>query len=131
MNLKLEQEKFIQLIDKNSFKIKPEITMEFLDLDKFKNDFTLFVEFSNLTFGNKLDDDCQQYGNLTVQCYLVFRNNPSKQLNENLLEATDEFYRLLKDNDIKINSLDFYNYATGTKYIVASEFNISLDIKLN
>ena len=130
MNLQNEQEKFLKLIE-NDFIDKPEITVEFLDLDKFKNDFTLFIDFSNLSFNDKeLNDDCQEYGTLNVQCYLVLRNDIPKNLNNKLLIHTDNFYHFLKENDIKIEGIDFYNFASGTKYIVASEFSLKLNVTL-
>jgi hypothetical protein len=130
MNLQHEQENFIKLIE-NNFIDKPEVTTEFLDLDKFKNDFTLFVDFSEIKFeDNKLSDDCQEYGKLNIQCYLVLRNDTPKNLNNKLLAHTDNFYHFLKEYDINTENIDFYNFASGTKYIVASEFSLILDIKL-
>lgn len=129
MNLQYEQEQFIALIE-NEYKDKPIITTEFLDLDSFKNDFTLFVDFSNLKFETDKDDDCQDYGKLAIQCYLVLRNDTAKNLKNKLLNYTDNFFNLLRDNDIKIEDIDFYGFASGTKYIVASAFNLILNIDL-
>ena len=129
MELLNEQEKFIDLI-KNEYPENPEITTEFLDLDKFKNDSTLFIDFANLEFKSDIDDDCGEYGRLAVQCYLVLRNDTPKNLNNKLLNNTGTFYKFLKENSIKIESIDFYNYASGTKYIVASEFSLILNILL-
>lgn len=131
MNLKNEQYNFIKLITDN-YPGTYSLTTDFLDLDVHKNDFTIFVEFSNIDLSNHVNsDDCTKYGKLLVQIYLVLRNDNSLNLNTKLLESTDSFYKLLYKNDIEVRNIDFYNYASGTKYIVASEFSVSLDIVLN
>jgi len=133
MNLNKEQEQFINLIEdnyNNYCDLKYQVTTEFLDLDKFKSDFTIFVSFDNLNFISKYDDDCTDYGKLNISCYLVLRNDKSENLNSKLLFSTDAFFEMLKNNNIEINSIDFYNYASGTKYIVASEFALIQNIEL-
>ena len=131
MNLKQEQEQFVEFI-KNNYNVNCDITTEFLDLDKFKSDITLFIGFDNINFElSKYDDDCMNYGKLNVSCYLVVRNDTPSNLNNKLLESTDEFYKLIEnENYIDLKNIEFFNYVSGNKYIVATEFTLGLLIKL-
>jgi hypothetical protein len=116
----------------------PEITTEFLDLDKFKNDFTLFIDFSQINFRNSAyDDDCGDIENLSLIIYLVHRNNTCKILQNKKLDSAYSFYNMVKKTNnlgvaqnISIDSIDFYNWVEGTKYLVVTEINLSLIIEI-
>jgi hypothetical protein len=117
---------------------EPEITTEFLDFDKFKGDFTLFLDFARIDFRqSNYEDDCGDIEHLTLTIYLVHRNNKSSVLNENNLDSANAFYEMIKDKpsfDVAqntiIESIDFYKYVEGTKYLVVSEIALSLDIEV-
>jgi hypothetical protein len=117
---------------------EPEITTEFLDFDKFKKDFTLFIDFSNIDFRqSKYNDDCGDIEHLSLVVYLVHRNNQSDILNERNLDSAYAFYTMIRKNirlgiaqNTTIESIDFYNYVEGNKYLVCTEINLSLDIEV-
>ena len=128
MNLIKVQEDFINLI-KNNYKEKYELSLDFIDLDKFKNDFTIFVEFEGIKPKSNLSDDCSEYGELKSQVYLVIRNDTSSNLKSKILNATSDIFNILINDDIKVEGIEFYNYVSGTKYITASEFDLKIDIE--
>jgi hypothetical protein len=144
MTFKQQQEILINFI-KDNYKdylpahIKePEITTEFLDFDKYKGNFTLFIDFSQINFKeNNYEDDCGNIENLSATIYLVHRNNQSAVLNELNLDASFAFYKMIDENpslgiaqDTTINSIDFYKYVEGQKYLVCTEINLLLDIEI-
>jgi hypothetical protein len=139
-----QQEKIIDFITDNYKSYlpntikEPEITTDFLDFDRFKNDFTLFIDFSKIGFPqSNYDDDCGDIENLSLIIYLVHRNNKSEILNNNNLEAAYSFYKMVKDKpelgvaqSTIIESIDFYKYVEGNKYLVVTEIDMSLSIEI-
>jgi hypothetical protein len=144
MNFKTQQETLINFIKDNyknylpSHISEPEITTEFLDFDKFKGNFTLFIDFSRIDFRqSNYEDDCRDIEHLSVVIYLVNRNNPSAVLNELNLDSTFAFYKMIQENlglgiaqNTIIDGIDFYKYVEGQKYLVCSEINLSLDVEI-
>jgi hypothetical protein len=118
--------------------MEPEITDEFLDFDKFKKDFTLFIDFNRIDFrSSNYDDDCGDIEHLSLVIYLVHRNNTSRILNENNLASAYAFYEMLKENsrlgvadNTTIDSIDFYKYVEASKYLMCTEINLSLDVEI-
>jgi hypothetical protein len=117
---------------------EPTITEEFLDFDKFKGDFTLFVDFTRINFPESpYRDDCEDVENLALTVYLVHRNNTSNVLQANNLDSAYAFYKMVREkyslgiaNSTVIENIDFYKYVEGTKYLAVSEINLQLDIGL-
>jgi hypothetical protein len=115
-----------------------ELTTEFLDFDRFKKDFTIFTDFMQIKFGQSpFKDDCEDIEHLNITVYLVHRNNTSAILQSNNLDTAYAFYKMVKDNprlgvaeNTIIESMDFYNYAEGNKYLVVSEIVLSLQLGL-
>jgi hypothetical protein len=144
MNFREQQENIIKFITDNYVKylpetIKgPEITTDFLDFDRYKGNFTLFIDFARIDFRqNKYDDDCGDIEHLALTVYLVHRNDKSTVLQNNNLDSAYAFYEMIKNKsvlgtvqDTVIESMDFYNYAEGTKYLVVTEINVSLSIEI-
>jgi hypothetical protein len=144
MNFKDQQNALINFITNDYKKYlppcisEPEITVEFLDFDKFKSDFTLFIDFSKIDFRQSAyEDDCGDMEHLSVIIFLVHRNNQASVLNENNLDSAYAFYEMTKENqglgiaqNTVIESIDFYKYVEGTKYLVCTEINLSLDIEI-
>jgi hypothetical protein len=144
MTFKDQQEKIIGFISDNYKKYlpvainEPEITTEALDFDKFKGDFTLFVDFSKIGFTqSNYKDDCGDMEQLSLIVYLVHRNNKSSVLNDNNLNSAYSFYEMLKENqslgiaqNTTIDSIDFYKYIEGTKYNVCTEIDMLLSIEI-
>jgi hypothetical protein len=144
MNFKDQRAAIIQFIT-NNYKnylpahiSEPEITTEFLDFDKFKGDFTLFIDFARINFPqSNYEDDCCDIENLALTIYLVHRNNNSEILQANNLDASFAFYKMIKDKPnlgaaqiTTIDSIDFYKYVEGNKFLVITEITLSLTIEL-
>jgi hypothetical protein len=144
VNFKKQQSLIIQFISDNyknylpSQISEPEITTEFLDFDKFKGDFTVFIDFARIDFRqSNYNDDCGDIEHLALTIYLVHRNNKSEILQANNLDSAYALYTMIKNRpglgvaeNTVIESIDFYNYAEGNKYLVVSEITLSLDIGL-
>jgi hypothetical protein len=144
MTFRIQQETIINFV-KNNYKkylpahiSEPEITTEFLDFDKFKKDFTLFFDFARIDFRQSTyEDDCEDIEHLELTIYLVHRNNASEALRNNSLDSAYSFYKMIKDEPslgvaekTAIESIDFYNYAEGNKFLVVSEISLSLEAGL-
>lgn len=117
---------------------EPELTTDFLDFDRFKKDFTLFIDFAKINFQqSNYKDDCGNIENLSLIIYLVHRNNTTTILNENNLISAYAFYEMINEKpslgvaqNTVINDIDFYNYVEGNKFLVVTEINLSLDIEI-
>jgi hypothetical protein len=117
---------------------EPVITTDFLDLDKHKSDFTLFIEYSRLEFPvTQWSDDCEHIEKLQLKIYLVFRNNTPDNLQKNMLNAAFAFYKMFRSNpgfnisnETLITGINFYNYVEANKYIVASEIGLTMEISI-
>jgi hypothetical protein len=111
----------------------PTFTKEFLDFDKFTGSFTVFFDFSKIDFRqNEYRDDCEDSNYLSLTVYLVHRNNTSEALQADNLDAAYAFYKMVKDNPrlgaaetTSIDSIDFYKYVEGNKYLVISDITLS------
>jgi hypothetical protein len=113
-----------------------ETTSDMLDFDKFKNDFTVFIDFSQINFRQSdYEDDCEDIEHLNLKVFLVHRNNQNEILQSNNLDSAYGFYRMMRDKpglvfakEIMIESIDFYNWVEGQRYLVVSEIALSLQI---
>jgi hypothetical protein len=144
VNFREQKEKILEFIEKNYINYLPdefkifELTTDFLDFDKFKNNFTVFVDFSQINFRqSNYEDDCEDIEHLALKIYLVHRNNQNEILQSNNLDAAFAFYQMIKDNPslgiaqkIVIESIYFYKYVEGQKYLVCTEINLSRDIEI-
>jgi hypothetical protein len=144
MNLKNCQQIIIDFIDINyqnylkDYDIKkPFIILDFLDFDKYKYDFSCFVDFNRITFSNsRYKDDCSGTMQFSISIFLVHRNDTSENIKEKMLNAVSAFYELLEYNDIKnvanknITEINNYNIVEGTKYIAVSEVSINLEVEI-
>jgi replicative superfamily II helicase len=135
------QEKIFEFITDNyknylPSHLNPTYTKEFLDFDKFKNDFTVFIDFARIDFRqSNYEDDCEDIEHCSMTIYLAHRNDKNEVLQNNNLDSAYAFYEMIKDKpnliivkDISIESIDFYNYVEGQKYLVVSEISLSLQI---
>jgi len=140
-----QQEKIKEFVENNykkhldEFNIKmPSMVADFLDLDKYKGDFTLFMDYQKLEFPTaQRSDDCERIEKLHLKFFLVMRNDTPNHLKENLLNATFAFYKMFREDerfnvseDTKLLAANFYNYVEATKYIVASEIGMTMEISL-
>jgi hypothetical protein len=116
----------------------PEIVNDVLDFDKFKNDFSLFIDFSRIDFRqSSYDDDCGDIEHLSLTFYLVRRNNTPDVLNADILDAAYSLYQMIKNQNslgiaqnTTIESIDLFRYVEGNKYLVCAEFTINMEIEL-
>ena len=113
----------------------PFITCEFLDFDKFKQDFILFIDFSRFNMNtNDYEDDCIRVARVSTDIYLVFRNAQTETLRKNMLDATSALYEMFRcerieiAHNINIDTVEFFNYVEGRNTLVASKTPIEFDI---
>ena len=113
----------------------PFITTEYIDFDKFKNDFVMYVEFDSINFSKSAyEDDCEFIEKLLMNVFLVIRNDTVKNLDKKIMDATTGFFNLLKNKKIKISdnitvkNIDFFKYVEGNKNLVSSKFSLELEI---
>jgi hypothetical protein len=108
-------------------------TSEFLDLDKFKNGFTVFFDFGGYTFNWETNESELQEIELTV--YLVVRNDTPGKLREKMLHYATAFYQMFDasvqcfDGAVdygKISDITFYDLVEGSKGIKIAEITIIL-----
>jgi len=119
------------------FNIKPPVvTCEFLDFDKFKQEFMLFIEFNNVAFNaDDYEDDCISIARVSCDIFLVFRNATVESLREKMLDATSALYELFRCERIKIahniniDSTEFFNYVEGRNCLIASKMPVEFDIE--
>jgi hypothetical protein len=142
MTFREQQEKIFDFIKDNynnylpSHLINPAYTKEFLDFDKYKGNFTVFIDFAKIDFPNSnYSDDCEDIEHLNLTVYLVHRNNQNEILQSNNLDSAYSFYKMIKEKpdlvfvkEIAIESIDFYNWVEGQRYLVVSEITLSLQI---
>jgi hypothetical protein len=114
----------------------PKITEDFIDFDKFKHDFILFIECDTINFLNTFNDDCSETERLLMNFYLVFRNDTPINLNEKMLNASSAFGTLIKEFRLdfflssNINNINFFKYIEGSTNIVASKFTVQFEIEI-
>jgi hypothetical protein len=116
---------------------EPVYTTDFLDFDKHKDSFTFFIDFNRVNFPpSSYKDDCENAEQFALTVYLVFRNNKSEVLKENVLDASWAFYKMADKlrietvNDFSIESIDFYDYADGNRFLVISEISCLLNLSV-
>jgi len=121
----------------NNFNIKPpKITAEFLDFDKYKNDFVCYIEFDNSAFSDRFNDDCTKTETLYINVYLAHRNNTPEKLNSLMLNSTSAFYNMIHIKEMKniikqtVNKADFFKYIEGANNIFCGKLSIELIIEL-
>jgi hypothetical protein len=144
MNFYEQQQAIVNFITDNYKNYLPdnlkqfELTLDFLDFDRFKKDFTVFMDFARIDFRqSNYKDDCGDIEHLSLTIFLVHRNNKSEVLQNNNLNSAFSFYQMVKENidlgiaqNTVIESVDFYNYAEANKFLVVSEINLSLDVEI-
>jgi len=113
----------------------PMITCEYLDFDKFKNDFMLFIDFNNINLNeDRYEDDCISIARVSTDIYLVFRNAQTETLRANMMDATSALYELFRceridiAHNINIDSVEFFHYVEGRNTLVASKTPITFDV---
>jgi|GEM_PF-1812305 len=118
----------------------PFITTEFIDFDRFQNDFVLFAEIDTVNFNpSPYADDCGGIQRMLMDIFLVFRNDTVKNLDIKLMDASTAMYELLNDerlararlsiaDNLTVRGMDFFKYVEGSPNLVASKIGIELEI---
>jgi len=115
----------------------PFITTEFIDFDKFKKKFIVFIEFDSSTFSitDKWNDDCSQTEKLIVNIFLAFREDTPANLNDRMLNATTAYFNMNREKRINniINShitrVDFFKYVEANTNIFSSKLTLEINIE--
>ena len=113
----------------------PFITTEFLDFDRFKNSFCLFIEYDRVSFTSPYADDCGGIAKIFCDVFLVFRNDAIANLDEKLMNASSALYELFRceridmADGINIQDANFFKYVEGNRHLVASKFSMEFDIR--
>jgi hypothetical protein len=106
---------------------------DFLDLDKYRQDFTLFFNFASLSFERETNSSENQETLLAV--FLVVRNGTPERLREKLLNYAASFYRFFYASGGnfggivdygRIEGITFFNAAEGQKSVRAAQIDIIL-----
>jgi hypothetical protein len=109
------------------------ISEALLDFDKYRDDFTLFTDFGIYEFSRLSNESTGQ--EITLDVYLVVRNDTDENLRSKLLRYTTSFFKFfdaagsnfggLVDYGI-ITGMVFYYYAEGQKNIKVSQITVTL-----
>lgn len=106
---------------------------DFLDLDKYREDFTLFFDFVSLGFERETNSSENQETSLSV--FLVLRNDTVEKLREKQLKHASAFYRFFYASGGnfggaadygKIESVAFFNAAEGQRNVRIAQIDIVL-----
>jgi len=119
---------------------EPFVTTEFIDFDRFKNDFVLFMELDGISFGpSPYADDCGGIQRMLLDVFLVFRNDTVANLDAKLMDASTAMYELLRNeklhrekldvaDNLTVRTLDFFKHVEGNRNLVASRFSLELEM---
>jgi hypothetical protein len=113
--------------------VKPDITDEFIDPDKYKNNFYLFLEWGDVTYPSKYADDCAYWYRRGLDLKLMFRGAATKELKERTERAAfdlalclRELYR--EDLRCEVARVKFYFYMTGTPNLTGAMVSCVFDM---
>jgi hypothetical protein len=104
-----------------------------LDFDKYRDDFTLFTDFGTYEFSYLSNESTDQ--DITLNVYLVVRNDTDDKLRRKLLRYTTSFFKFFDATGSNfggavdygiITDLTFYPYAEGQRNIKVSQVTITL-----
>jgi hypothetical protein len=112
---------------------KPDVTDEPLDPDKYKNDFYLFLEWGDVAYPSRYEDDCVEWYRRGLDLKLMFRGAATKELKEraeraafDLVLCLRELYR--EDLRCEVDGVKFYFYMTGTPNLTSAMVSCNFDI---
>lgn len=140
VNFLAQQNRIIEYIKEHYGEYIPEgyaqpdnYTSDFMDLDKYKNNFTVFFDFGTYTFSLKTNESELQEFILTIN--LVVRNEESEKLRKKILEYATAFYQMFDQSEQcfdgavdygKINSITFFDWVEGSKNLKVAEIELLL-----
>ena len=121
---------------------KPQITREFLNLDRFKRKFTCFVNLhdSGITFSdNSYQTDCMKTMTMRMSIFLLFRDDVPETMEERMLNGSSAFYELMSNpenrydlpfNRISVRELRTFPIVAANKQLLGSELEIEIDVNI-
>jgi hypothetical protein len=138
MNFREQQDAIIQYIKNEygkytgSLPAPDDYTTEFPDLDRYRNNCTVFIGFGGYRFENETNSSELQEIDMSV-C-LVVRGAAPEQLREKMLDYTTAFYEMFYANRSlggavdygRIDAVNFYEYAEGSQSVKAAEIGLVL-----
>ncbi len=114
---------------------KPSFVSDYLDLDKYKNSFTIFFDFDSYNF-EELSNESMK-ANLSLDLYFVARNGTSATLKKNLMNYVSKFYSFFYSERSLCGIVDFgtiteinnYDAVQGDKGIKISQITLNLELE--
>jgi hypothetical protein len=115
------------------FPVPTRYVNDFLDFDKYLDNFTVFFDFGLYNFNSVTNESERQEA--TVSVYLALRNDTAEKLKENILRCTAAFYQMFDNSSVsfegvvdygKIESIAFYDAVEGHKNLKVAEITFSL-----
>jgi hypothetical protein len=131
--LKNNFEKYLQ-----EFNLKaPEVVNDFLDFDKYKQSFIVFIDFDEVDFPQSgFNDSCSKTQRLAINFYLVFRNDAPANLQTKMLDATSAFCEMMWEFDARkflssrVNKIHFFKFIEGANNIMSSKFTVEFEVEV-
>lgn len=114
---------------------KPSFVSDYLDLDKYKSNFTIFFDFDSYNFENLSNESMK--ASLTLDLFFVLRNGTSANLKKNLMNYVSKFYSFFYSERSFCGVVDFgtiteinnYDAAQGDKGIKITQITLNLELE--
>lgn len=128
------EEKFNAYLEEEELE-KPSYVSDYLDLDKYKANFSVFFDFDSYRFENLSNESMS--ASLTLDLYFVVRNGVSQALKQKLMEYVSKFYSFFySDRTLggivdygTITELNNYDAVQGDKGIKITQITMSLELE--
>lgn len=113
----------------------PSFVSDYLDLDKYKSNFTIFFDFDSYNFENLTNESMK--ANLTLDLFFVARGATSATLKKNLMNYVSKFYSFFYAERSLCGIVDFgtiteinnYDAVQGDKGIKISQITLNLELE--
>lgn len=113
----------------------PSFVSDYLDLDKYKSNFTIFFDFDSYNFENLTNESMK--ANLTLDLFFVARGATSATLKKNLMNYVSKFYSFFYAERSFSGIVDFgtiteinnYDAVQGDKGIKISQITLNLELE--
>lgn len=128
------KEKFSAFLENENLS-KPSFVSDYLDLDKYKSNFTIFFDFNSYNFENLSNESMT--ANLTLDLFFVARNGTSDTLKKNLMNYVSKFYSFFYSERSFCGIVDFgtiteinnYDAVFGDKGIKITQITMNLELE--
>lgn len=128
------KEKFSAFLENENLS-KPSFVSDYLDLDKYKSNFTIFFDFNSYNFENLSNESMT--ANLTLDLFFVARNGTSDTLKKNLMNYVSKFYSFFYSERSFCGIVDFgtiteinnYDAVSCDKGIKITQITMNLELE--